>query len=131
MAILWAFLVIFWPTNFTSFTKLSIRQSFWLYYDWVIHFILEKKNQDKSLKNLPLQLTLSGADLDCSFRTMLLTQCTVCNVTLFWHHLDILLSSSTHQIRHIYRVKCLIMFLLPRSIYYLVAPQLWNLMLFK
>ena len=57
--------------------------------------------------------------------------CNVCNVTLFWHHLDILLSSSAHQIRHIYLVKCLIMFLLPKSIYYLVAPRLWSLMLFK
>ena len=85
----------------------------------------------KASKNSTFQLTLSGADLDCSFRTMLLTQCTVCNVTLFWHHLDILLSSSAHQIRHIYLVKCLIMFLLPKSIYYLVAPRLWSLMLFK
>ena len=85
----------------------------------------------KASENSTFQLTLSGADLDCSFRTMILTPCTVCNVTLFWHHLDILLSSSTHQIRHIYLVKCLIMFLQPKRIYYLVAPRLWSLMLFK
>ena len=46
----------------------------------MIHDI-PKKGQDKipkSLKkNSTFQLTLSGADLDCSFRTMLLTQCSV------------------------------------------------------
>ena len=119
-------------TNFLLKYIFSDSMQLWFYGKMIPD--IQKKVKIKYLKaskNSTFQLTLSGADLDCSFRTMLLTQCTVCNVTLFWHHLDILLSSSAHQIRHIYLVKCLIMFLLPKSIYYLVAPRLWSLMLFK
>ena len=94
----------------------------------------KKKGQDKipkSFKKLDFSTNSIWSRSRLFVSYYALTQCTVCNVTLFWHHLDILLSSSAHQIRHIYLVKCLIMFLLPKSIYYLVAPRLWSLMLFK
>ena len=98
----------------------------------MIHDI-QKKGQDKipkSFKKLDFS-TNSIWSRSRLFVSYYAPHSVHCNVTLFWHHLDILLSSSAHQIRHIYLVKCLIMFLLPKSIYYLVAPRLWSLMLFK